>query len=267
MIDTLAAQSTLDPWCVVAGLVFAALCAGWVDAVVGGGGLIQLPTLLLLLPGAAPVHLLATNKLASVCGTTTSALTYARRVPVDPRTAVPLALAAFSGSLGGAMLASRIAKEAFTPVILLVLVVVGAWTVLRPNMGTGSQMRFTGRRHLKAAALIGAVIGAYDGALGPGTGSFLVVGLVAVCGYGFVHASGLAKIANVATNLAALVVFIPQDAVMWGVGLLMGGANLIGGYVGARTAVSKGHGFVRVVLIVVVSAFIVRLSGDLLGWW
>lgn len=264
VIDTLAAQSTLDPWLVLAGLVLAALCAGWVDAVVGGGGLIQLPTLLLLLPGAAPMQLLATNKLASICGTTTSALTYARRVPVDPRTAVPLALAAFTGSLGGAALASRIAKEAFTPIILLVLVVVGAWTILRPNMGAHTQMRYSGRRHLGAAVLIGFVIGAYDGALGPGTGSFLVVGLVAICGYAFVQASGLAKIANVATNSAALVVFVPQGAVIWGVGLLMGAANLIGGYLGARTAVSKGHGFVRAVLIVVVVAFIIRLSGDLL---
>ncbi|WP_226913338.1 TSUP family transporter [Gephyromycinifex aptenodytis] len=267
MFETLSAVSTLDPWLVLTGLLVAALCAGWVDAVVGGGGLIQLPTLLLLLPGATPVHLLATNKLASVCGTSTSALTYARRVRVDPRTALPLALAAFVGSMGGAGLASHIAKEAFTPIILVVLVVVGAWTVLRPNMGRTSQMRYTGKRHLGAAALIGATIGAYDGALGPGTGSFLVVGLVAICGYAFVQASGLAKIANVATNLAALVVFIPQGAVMWRIGLLMGAANLVGGYLGARTAVSRGHGFVRAVLIVVVTAFIIRLSGDMLGWW
>ncbi len=248
-------------------LLLAALAAGWVDAVVGGGGLIQLPSLLLLVPGAAPVHLLATNKLASICGTTTSAVTYARHVRPDLRTALPLALAAFTGSCGGAFVASFLHKEAFTPIILVVLVVVGAWTLLRPSIGLVQQMRFTGRRHLGAAGLIGVVIGFYDGALGPGTGSFFVVALVAVCGFAFVQASGLAKIANVATNLAALVVFVPQGAVMWRLGLLMGAANVLGGYLGARSAVTLGPSFVRLVLLVVVFAFIVRLGGQMVHLW
>nr|WP_284305881.1 TSUP family transporter [Mobilicoccus caccae] len=262
----LAASPTVEPW-ILAALVFAALAAGWVDAVVGGGGLIQLPALLLLLPGAAPVQLLATNKLASICGTTTSAVTYARRIRPDVRTAGPLALAAFAGSCGGAFVASYLRKETFTPIILAVLILVGAWTVMKPSIGRVQKMRFTGRRHVGAAAIIGAVIGFYDGALGPGTGSFLVVGLVAICGYAFVQASGLAKIANVATNLAALAVFIPQGAVMWKIGLLMGAANIVGGYLGARSAVALGPGFVRTVLLVVVGAFIVRLGGELVGLW
>lgn len=262
----LAASLTVDPE-ILALLALAALAAGWVDAVVGGGGLIQLPALLLLLPGAAPVQLLATNKLASIAGTTTSAITYARRISVDRATAIPLALAAFAGSGGGAIVASFIRKEAFTPIILVVLVVVGAWTLLKPSMGQVQQMRYTGRRHLGAAVSIGAVIGFYDGALGPGTGSFLVVGLVAICGFAFVQASGLAKIANVATNLAALVVFIPQGAVIWQIGLVMAAANIAGGYLGARSAVALGPTFVRVVLLVVVTAFIIRLGGELLGLW
>nr|WP_217994502.1 TSUP family transporter [Mobilicoccus pelagius] len=248
-------------------LAGAALLAGWVDAVVGGGGLIQLPALLLLVPGAAPVQLLATNKLASICGTTTSAITYGRRLRPDTRTAVPLALAAFAGSCGGAVVASILHKEAFTPIILVVLVVVGAWTLWKPDIGQVQRMRFTGRRHMGAAALIGAVIGFYDGALGPGTGSFLVVALVGICGYAFVEASGLAKIANVATNLAALVVFLPQGAVMWRIGLVMGAANVLGGYLGARSAVALGPKFVRGVLLVVVGAFVVRLGGQLLHLW
>ncbi|WP_040158935.1 sulfite exporter TauE/SafE family protein [Mobilicoccus massiliensis] len=252
---------------VLLALAVAALAAGWVDAVVGGGGLIQLPALLLLMPGAAPVQLLATNKLASICGTTTSAVTYARRITPDARTAVPLAVAAFAGSCGGAFVATFLHKEVFTPIILVVLVVVGAWTLFKPSIGQVQRMRFTGRRHVGAAAFIGAVIGFYDGALGPGTGSFLVVGLVAICGYAFVQASGLAKIANVATNLAALVVFIPQGAVMWKLGLVMGAANILGGYIGARSAVALGPKFVRAVLLVVVGAFVVRLGGEVLGLW
>lgn len=258
--------SGIDPWVLVA-LAGASLAAGWVDAVVGGGGLIQLPALLLLLPGAAPVQLLATNKVASICGTTTSAVTYARRLRPDLRTAVPLALAAFAGSTLGAFVATFLHKEVFTPIILVVLVVVGAWTLFKPSIGQEQRLRYTGRRHQGAAGLIGAVIGFYDGALGPGTGSFLVVALVAVCGFAFVQASGLAKIANVATNLAAIAVFLPQGAVLWPVGLLMGVANVLGGYVGARSAVALGPRFVRGVLLVVVGAFIVRLGGQVLGLW
>jgi len=181
--------------------------------------------------------------------------------------AIPLALAAFAGSCGGAVVASFLHKEAFTPIILVVLVVVGAWTLWKPDIGQVQRMRFTGRRHMGAAALIGAVIGFYDGALGPGTGSFLVVALVGICGYAFVEASGLAKIANVATNLAALVVFLPQGAVMWRIGLVMGAANVLGGYLGARSAVALGPKFVRGVLLVVVGAFVVRLGGQLLHLW
>jgi uncharacterized membrane protein YfcA len=240
----------------------AALCAGWVDAVVGGGGLIQIPALLLGFPQALPVQILATNKLSSICGTTVSAATYYRRVRPDLRTAIPLALLAFAGSAVGASLVSHISRAAFNPVILVVLVGVGIYTVFSPGLGTETELRLSGHRHLLAAISIGFLIGVYDGALGPGTGSFLVISLVGLLGYAFLEASAKSKIANVATNLAALVIFIPSGAVVWKVGLLMGLGNLAGGYLGARTAVAAGAGFIRVVLVIVVSAFIVKIGLD-----
>lgn len=243
----------------------AALLAGWVDAVVGGGGLVQLPALVLAFPGAAPVQLLATNKLASICGTSTAAVTYLRRIRPDLRTAIPLAGAAFGGSAVGAVLASHLPKAWFNPIILVALVGVGTYTLLRPQLGRGGKLRYAGRRHVGAALLVGAGIGCYDGALGPGTGSFLVIALVAWVGYSFLQASAKAKLANFATNLAALVVFVPQGAVSWRIGLIMGAANLVGGYLGARTAVARGHGFVRAVFIVVVTAFTLRIGYDVLG--
>ena len=246
-------------------LVLAAFAAGWIDAVVGGGGLVQLPALMVAFPGAAPVHLLATNKLASICGTTTSSITYLRRVRPDLRTAVPLALLAFAGSLLGAVIASHIPRAAFNPMILVVLVVVGAYTIYRPAMGESTVLRFGGHRHYVVAGLAGFAIGVYDGALGPGTGSFLVFALVGLMGYGFLEASAKAKIANFATNLAALVVFIPQGAVVWSIGLMMGLANVAGGYVGARTAVAKGSAFIRVVFVCVVSAFVLKIGWDVLA--
>jgi uncharacterized protein len=252
---------------VVALLVLAAFAAGFVDAVVGGGGLIQLPALLLAMPSAAPVQILATNKLASICGTTVSSITYGRRIRPDPATFAPLMLAAFAGSAGGAVVATMIPREAFEPIVLVALVAVGAYVVLKPSLGEVTELRFAGRHHTMAAVGTGLVVGFYDGALGPGTGSFFVFSLVSLLGYSFLEASAKAKLANWATNLAALVVFVPQGAVLWGIGLLMGVANMAGGYLGARTAIGRGAAFVRVFFIVVVSGFIVRIGGELLGLW
>lgn len=252
---------------VVLALLLAALAAGFVDAVVGGGGLVQLPALLIALPGASPVQVLATNKLSSICGTSVAAATYVRRVRPDPRTFVPLMVAAFLGSSGGAALASLIPRSALDPIVLVALVLVGTYVVLKPDLGTSTALRFAGRRHILATVLTGVGVGFYDGALGPGTGSFFVLLLVGALGYNFLEASAKARLANWATNLAALVVFIPQGEVLWGIGLAMGVANMVGGYLGARTAIGRGAAFVRIFFIVVVGGFVVRIGGDLLGLW
>lgn len=248
-------------------LALAGLVAGFVDAVVGGGGLVQLPALLVGLPGASPVQVLATNKLGSWMGVTASAATYLRRVRPEASTFVPLMLAAFAGSAGGAAVASLIPAEALDPLVLAALVLVGAWVLLRPSLGEVTELRFSRRHHLALAVLAGLVVGFYDGALGPGTGSFFVVAMVGLLGYSFLEGSANARLANWATNLAALVVFVPQGAVLWDVALVVGTANVLGAYVGARTAVARGAGFVRVLFVVVVGAFVVRIGGDVLGLW
>ena len=252
---------------VLALLVLAGVVAGFVDAVVGGGGLVQLPALLLGLPDAATIQVLATNKLASICGTSVSSATYYRRIRPDPRTFLPLMVFAFAGSALGALAASQVSRDAFEPIVLVALVVVGTYVVLRPALGRETALRFAGHHHTLAAIGTGLVVGFYDGVLGPGTGSFFVFALVGLLGYSFLQATAKAKLANVATNLAALCVFVPQGAVLWKVGLLMGVANLVGGYLGARTAVRRGTGFVRVFFIVVVSAFVIRIGGEVLGLW
>ena len=248
-------------------LGLAGLTAGFVDAVVGGGGLVQLPALLVGLPHASPVQVLATNKLSSICGTTASSATYYRRIKPDPRTFGPLMACAFAGSVGGAFIGSHISDSAFDPIVLVVLVLVGAYVLLRPDLGESTVLRFDGRRHLGIAMVAGLLIGCYDGALGPGTGSFFVLTLVALLGYGFLEATAKARLANWATNLAALCVFVPQGAVLWEAGLVMGAGNLVGGYLGARTAVAKGTRFVRIFFIVVVTGFVIRIGGDLVGLW
>jgi uncharacterized membrane protein YfcA len=248
-------------------LGLAALAAGFVDAVVGGGGLIQLPALLIGLPHATPLQILATNKLGSICGTTVSSATYYRRIKPDPRTFLPMMLLALAGSFVGALVASQIPREAFEPLVLVVLVVVGVYVLLKPGVGEDTVLRFAGGQHVAAAMGVGVVIGFYDGALGPGTGSFFVFALVGLLGYNFLEASAKAKLANWATNLGALLLFVPQGGVLWRTGLVLGVCNLMGAYVGARVAVSRGSRFVRVFFIVIVSAFIVRIGGDVLGLW
>lgn len=251
---------------VLALLVLAAGLAGWVDAVSGGGGLVQLPALLIGLPNAAPATVLGTNKLSSIIGTSAAALTYRRAAVTDVGTAVPMAAAAFVGSALGAVVATHLPGTFFRPLALVMLVVVGLWTLVRPALGEDQVLRWHGTdahaRHRVAAVTMGAVIGMYDGVFGPGTGTFLVFGLVALLGYSFLNASAIAKVVNVSTNLAALLVFASGGHVLWALGLTMGAANLVGGVVGARTAVRRGSGFVRVVFLAVVGVLLVKLGYD-----
>ena len=243
-------------------LCAAALVAGWVDAVVGGGGLVQIPALLVLLPGAAPAQVLATNKLSSVFGTAVAAWVYVRRVRPDLRTALPMAGAAVAGAAAGAACASLLPASVFRPLVLVLLVVVATYVLRRPGLGDVQALRFGGARHLAAALGAAAAIGFYDGIFGPGTGSFLVFALVALMGYSFLQASAKARIVNLATNLGALAVFVPQGAPIYGLGLAMAACNVLGGRLGAVTAISRGSGFVRAVFLVVVGVLAVRLALD-----
>lgn len=244
-------------------ILVAGFAAGWVDAVVGGGGLIQLPALLLV-PGITPVQALATNKMGSIFGTATSAATYYRRVRPDLKTALPMAVIALGGGFGGAGLAASLPASVFKPLIVAALVAVALFTAFKPGAGHVTSLRHDGRRHYVVACLIGAVIGFYDGLIGPGTGSFLVIALVSAMGYAFLEASAKAKIVNMATNAGALMFFLPHGSIVWGLGLLLGAANMAGGYLGARTAVKQGSRFVRTVFLLVVAALILKLGYDIL---
>jgi uncharacterized protein len=245
-------------------LCLAAAFAGWIDAVSGGGGLVQLPALLVVLPGASPVQVLATNKLASICGTSVAATTYYRRVRPDLRTALPMAGIALVGSALGALCASLIPSEVFRPLVLVLLVAVATYTLLRPGLGSVQDLRWDGRQHHVAAGLGGLGLGFYDGIFGPGTGSFLTFALVALLGYSFVQASAKARIVNLATNLGALAVFVPQGAPIYGLGFAMAACNILGGRIGALTAISRGSAFVRVVFLVVIAILVVRLGADVI---
>ena len=243
-------------------LCVAALAAGWIDAVVGGGGLLLLPALLLGLPAGTPAaHALGTNKAVAIVGTTGAAVTYVRTAPVDVRTAVRIGLAALAGSSGGAVLAAGMSTEVLKPVIMVVLLAVAAFVILRPAFGTAPAPGPATRRQILAAiGLAGLGIGFYDGLIGPGTGTFLVLALTALLHLDLVTASATAKIVNCCTNAGALATFAWQGAVLWQLAALMAVFNLAGGTLGARTALKRGSGFVRVVLLTVVFALVANMA-------
>lgn len=243
-------------------LLCAGFFAGWVDAVVGGGGLIQLPAVLMV-PGLSPVQALAVNKLGSSFGTAASATTFYRRTSNDLRTSLPTAIIALIASFCGAIVATLIPAAAFKPIIVCALVAVLLFTVFKPNLGELTRLKHSGAQHILIALAIGAVIGFYDGILGPGTGSFLMISLISLLGYNFLLATAQTKVINLATNIGALIFFGLAGYQVWSLGLLLGCANLMGGSLGARTAISRGNKFIRIMMITVVSALILRLGWDI----
>lgn len=243
-------------------LCVAAFFAGLVDAVVGGGGLIQIPALFSVLPQAQPATIFGTNKLASIFGTASAALRYARRIDVPWRAALPAALSAFVLSYFGAMTVALLPKEWLRPLVLVLLVVVTAYTFARKNLGAVDQYRRHGRRDMLLAALFGGVIGFYDGFFGPGTGSFLIFMFVRFFGLDFLRASASAKIVNAATNLAALLYFGANASILLATGLAMAALNIGGSLVGSHLAIRHGAGFVRRVFLGVACMFIVKFAWD-----
>lgn len=246
-------------------LCVAAALAGWVDAVVGGGGLLQVPALLIVFPQLAPAYALGTNKAVGVVGTSAAAVTYARRAPVDVRLAVRLGGVASLAAVGGAFFAAGVNSDVLRPVIMVLLLAVAAFVVLRPQFGQKPGGTVTRQRIVTAIAAIGAGIGFYDGLLGPGTGTFLVIGLVALLSMDMVTATATAKVINVGTNLGALAMFTCQGTVLWALAPFMALFNLTGAFVGARMALKRGSGFVRAVMLVVVVTLVGKLAFDQWG--
>ncbi|QKV58300.1 MAG: TSUP family transporter [Dechloromonas sp.] len=243
-------------------LVFAAFFAGAVDAVVGGGGLIQIPALFAVHPGESAATLFGTNKCASIVGTANATRRYARSVVMPWRTILPAALAAFALSYAGAAAVAWLPKDAVRPLILVLLVLAAIYTLKKKEFGEQHRPAHSGRRELLYALLLGGVIGFYDGFFGPGTGSFLIFLFVRFFGFDFLHASASAKVVNVATNLAALLYFVPNGYVLPVLAAVMAAANVAGSQAGTWLALRHGSRFVRRVFLVLVAALIVKFAWD-----
>jgi len=243
-------------------LAVAAFFAGLVDAVVGGGGLIQVPVLFSALPREVPATLLGTSKLAGVFGTSAAAVNYARRVRVAWSAAAPAALAAFALSFLGAWTVTRIPGDFFRSLLPIVLLAVAIYTFKKKDFGAVHAPIHSGHMEKLVAVGMGACIGFYDGFFGPGTGSFLMFLFVRFFGFDFLSASAAAKVVNVACNIAALLWFGYSGHLLWQLGLMMALCQVAGSLVGTRLAIRHGSGFVRKLFLVVVSLLILKTGWD-----
>jgi uncharacterized membrane protein YfcA len=251
------------------GTTLAALCgfaflAGFTDSIVGGGGLIQVPALLVLLPNTPVPVIFGTNKVASSMGTTAAMLRYARDLQIDWRICVPAAVASFVCSFLGARAVSGIDPAVLRPLVLVLLVAVAAYTWRARSFGEKHAPRLARGHDVAWAIVVGGALGFYDGFFGPGVGSFLIFLFVGLFGFDFLAATSSAKVLNLGSNLSAALYFAATDQVLYRAALPMGASSVLGATLGSRLALTKGHTLMRGFFLTVVSALILKLGWDLL---
>ncbi|MFZ6818877.1 TSUP family transporter [Undibacterium sp. Ji22W] len=243
-------------------LGMAAFCAGFVDAVVGGGGLIQLPALFSVFSTTAPASLLGTSKFAGIWGTSVAAVNYVKAVRLQWHIIIPAGVMAFILSFAGAMTVTHIPPTYLRKALPFILVAIAIYTFWKKDLGAQSKRLHSGRKELILAVLVGGVVGFYDGFFGPGTGSFFIFIFVRVFGYDFLRASASAKVLNVACNAAALIWFGYSGHVMWILGSAMAVCGVLGSIAGSKMAIKYGSTFVRSLFLLVVSLLVVKTSYD-----
>jgi len=244
-------------------LVVLAFVAGFIDAVVGGGGLIQIPALLINLPTTPLATLLGTNKIAGLAGTSISALQYSKRIKFNFQILVPMAIIAALASLLGARLVSYIPVNTLKPFILILLIAITTYTFLKKDLGSQETKNLSLQKNLIYGCLISAIVGFYDGFFGPGTGSFFVLGFVVVLGFPFVKASAYAKVINCMTNIGALIIFLKQGNYILEIAIMMAVCNIAGSMVGTSLAMKKGNDFIRKIFLVIVTLLIGKYGYDI----
>lgn len=243
-------------------LVVLSFIAGFIDAVVGGGGLIQLPAVLINFPSMPLATVFGTNKIAGLSGTTVAAFQYSRKIKFNYKLLLTTGISAAAAALLGARLISNLNPAKLKPVTLFILIVIAIYTFIRKDLGAVHRKQLPEKKQLVYALLLGIIIGFYDGFIGPGTGSFLVLGFVVLLGFEFVTASAYAKVINCMTNVGALSVFISNGNYVLNLAILMAVSNVTGSILGARMSLRKGNEFVRIIFLFIVIIMIIRYGYD-----
>jgi len=243
-------------------LCLAAFCAGFVDAIVGGGGLIQLPAALIILPHFPVQNVIGSLKIPAFSGTAIAARQYLKKVQVNWKLLMIVCTIAFFASYAGSQVLVLVRNDFMKPVLLIVLSVVAIYTFIKKDFGQQEAQHLPPGKELQRGVLISLVIGFYDGFIGPGAGSFLIMALIILLGYNFLSASAHAKMVNLGTNLVSLILFIIKGAIIWNIALPMAAANMLGGFTGAKLAIAKGNKFIRVFFLLVVIGILLRFCWD-----
>jgi len=243
-------------------LCLAAFAAGFVDAIVGGGGLIQTPMGLILLPQLPVSSVVGSLKIPAFSGTAFAAVQYVKKVAINWKLLLPMMAVAMLSSFAGSTLLTMVHNDFMKPVLLVVLTLVAIYTFIKKDFGQHKEKAHSPTLHIFYSILISVVVGFYDGFIGPGAGSFLVLAFVAIMGYDFLHASANAKMVNLATNLGSITLFILKGKIIWAVALPMALCNAAGGFIGAKLAITKGNTFIRIFFLIVVVGTLVRFAYD-----
>ncbi len=243
-------------------LCVVAFAAGFVDAVAGGGGLLQTPAALVLLPHYAVSTIIGSLKIPAFCGTAFAAAQYSQKVKLNWRLLSIMAALAFLAAFAGSTLMTMVSNDFMKPLLLGVLISLAIYTFSKKNLGQHQEKEHTQKNRIWYAILISMSIGFYDGFIGPGTGSFLVMAFIMVLGFDFLHASANAKLVNMATNLGSITLFIIKGKIIWSIALPMAFCNAVGGWLGARTAIRRGNNFIRIFFLIVVTGTLLRLGYD-----
>ncbi len=243
-------------------LCIAAFFAGFVDAIVGGGGLIQTPIALIVLPNLAVSTLIGSLKIPAFSGTAFAARQYLKKVTMNWKLLSIMAVVAFVSAFLGSNLLTKVHNDFMKPLLLAVLSLIAIYTFSKKNFGQHQAKNLSHNRQLFLAIIMSICIGFYDGFIGPGTGSFLVLAFVSVLGFDFLHASANAKMVNLATNFGSICLFVIKGKIIWAIAIPMAICNAFGGWVGAKLAIKKGNGFIRIFFLIVVIGTLVRFGYD-----
>jgi len=243
-------------------LCIAAFAAGFIDAIVGGGGLVQTPTALVLLKAEPVATVIGTLKIPGFTGTSFAAAQYAKRVSFNYRQLILMMVIAGIAAFFGSALLTRVSNHFMRPLLLVVLLAVAIYTYSNKRFGDHTEKKHSAKTEWWYAALISIVIGFYDGFIGPGAGSFLILAFISLLGFDFLRASAHAKFVNLATNMGSILFFAASNKIIYSIALPMAVCNGMGGILGARLALLKGNAFIRIFFLLVVSGTILRFAYD-----
>jgi len=249
----------------IVSLAILSFTAGFIDAVIGGGGLIQIPALLINFPNSPIPTLFGTNKIAALSGTSVAAYQYSKKTKYNFKLLIIISLFSFLASYLGAKSLHYINANTLKPVILLILILIAFYTFFKKDLGAIQTKTLHSNKQIFYGSILGIVVGYYDGFFGPGTGSFFVLGFVMLLGFEFVTASAYSKIINCVTNISALIVFIRNGNYLIEIAILMAICNSTGSIIGSKLALRKGNGFIRIIFLLVVGLMIIKYGYDILS--